>query len=41
MAVDRQEGLPESHCFRALKAGTVTVLGSFGGKTGRKTITVE
>jgi hypothetical protein len=41
MAVDRQESLPQSHCFRALKTGTVTVLGSFGGKTARKSITVE
>lgn len=31
---------PGTHCFRALRSGTVTVSGTFGGATASKTLTV-
>lgn len=40
MRVNRRTSLPQEHCFEALKAGTVTVFGTFGGKTGQKSITI-
>jgi hypothetical protein len=40
MRVNRQSNLPQAHCLEALKSGSVTVFGSFGGKTGQKSITV-
>lgn len=40
VAVTRQTALPHAHCFRALKPGSVTVFGTFGGKTAQKTLIV-
>jgi hypothetical protein len=38
--ITRGTTLVQSHCFRALKSGLATVLGSFGGRTARKSIAV-
>ena len=38
--ITRGTDRPQNHCFKALKAGSATVQGTFGGKTGTKAVTV-
>lgn len=40
VSITRDPEILQSHCFRAVKAGTVTVFGTFGGKTGQKVLTI-